>query len=842
MKTRYLIPALLLAALSAVSCDKEQGAPVIDVVTGDTVTLNATIGLPDTKLHFSGDKGTYTETRWQAGDCIWVRSDTQPHWEKGDCFRTSADAISADGHSAAFTGRTRKDGRLCAVYPYGRVKDLSDNDKVLLDIPRTEELVIGDSPAGSNLAAAFWADGSTSFTMKYILGAVKFSLTGEGWQVNRFELIDADPSNALWGECEVVPDYENKDIASVTVKNDDPSRNRISLETSVVLGSTPVEFYFMLPPGSLAKGFTLKAYGPDDSVVAVQLTGRDNTVAAGKVVKMPAAQMIPPPVEGVAFEGSGTETGPYLIASAENLLYLSQVLTSADYESYADKYYVQTADIDMDNIEFVPLGARSAKPFCGVYDGQGFAITNLETSGGADSDNPASGLFGYAEGAAISNVILTNRINTGYDNRVAGLVGKAVGCTVSGCVLTGGELGAVANMCAGIVAEMKGGKVEKCTVAEVKISDTYNYCGGIVAYAYNGAIIKECSAEGAVISAVDYCGGIVGQIENSSIEDCAVAFRTEVTGSGHCVGGIVGYMKAATPSTVKDCTVTGQSVITGTKNVGGIVGWLETGTVRNCLVYGQSEIVSTGGDGGAGGICGRAISKSGTENLFDNCCVTDGTIVKAPYSAGGILGYAYPDSNGVLYIINSGINNATVRATSCDTGADPAKGDCMSAGICGWMRLSDSGSKGYIVNCYSYMSSIVCDLNMSHPSVGGIVGYGSVSSAGALEIANCATNLVGDRLIVNGAPYTGSSRVGALYGYLPNNAVVKVNDCHYVDDGVLGIGPSAANIVVSNNTGYAESVFTDGTTVVPLLNAFASGFTARPLRQWTVFNGLPITE
>ena len=117
MKTRYLIPALLLAALSAVSCDKEQGEPVIDVVTGDTVTLNATIGLPDTKLHFSGDKGTYTETRWQAGDCIWVRSDTQPHWEKGDCFRTSADAISADGHSATFTGRTRKDGRLCAVYP-----------------------------------------------------------------------------------------------------------------------------------------------------------------------------------------------------------------------------------------------------------------------------------------------------------------------------------------------------------------------------------------------------------------------------------------------------------------------------------------------------------------------------------------------------------------------------------------------------------------------------------------------------------------------------------------------------------------------------------------------------
>ena len=86
MKTRYILTVLAVSALAAAACTRDiEPAP-----EADSVTFEAIIGQPGTKMHFAGDHGTYTEVRWEDGDRIWVRSDTQPAWEKGDCFTTSA--------------------------------------------------------------------------------------------------------------------------------------------------------------------------------------------------------------------------------------------------------------------------------------------------------------------------------------------------------------------------------------------------------------------------------------------------------------------------------------------------------------------------------------------------------------------------------------------------------------------------------------------------------------------------------------------------------------------------------------------------------------------------------
>jgi hypothetical protein len=252
MKTRYLLSIILPAAALLTACNVEVAMPS-EEVSGELVTLEATIGEPGTRIHFTADRDTYTETRWEADDCIWVRSDTQPLWEAGDCFRTTVADISSDGHSAKFTGRTRRDGKLCAVYPYQMVNALSGNDAVRLDVPESQTIVPGDCPRYSNAAVAFWADGGTGFAMKYVFGALKLSLKGDGVKVSSFELIDANPSFALWGTCVVTPDYEAKDIKEIKMEGE-AAVNKLTIipPSEITLDGNTYEFYVMLPEGALS--------------------------------------------------------------------------------------------------------------------------------------------------------------------------------------------------------------------------------------------------------------------------------------------------------------------------------------------------------------------------------------------------------------------------------------------------------------------------------------------------------------------------------------------------------------------------------------------------------------
>ena len=898
MKKNIFIAALLLstAALS-VSCTKEKHS-LADETGYETVTLEATFPETSTKITFTGETELNTLVGWENGDCIWVRSNTQPMWERGERF--CVETISQDGHTATFTGRTRKEGRMAAVYPYGPVLDMSNNEMVQIDYPKERVLVQGNCPVASLAAAGFWDDGSTSFTMNFAVGAVKFSIKGNGEKVSRFELIDANKEQALWGTLSIKPDYQTKGIAETTMANSDPMRNRTYLTPAeeLTLGAEPVDFYYVLPAGSLAQGFVLNAYGADGEIVGQLSSDKDNNIVCGKVVRMPEAVLLPPQGGGdvvITLEGAGTESDPYKIDGSDKLAYLSKLMASAeDYADYCDKYYVQTADIDMANVEFTSVGTV-AQPFKGYYDGNGKTIANLETRG-TDSDNPASGVFAYAEGATVKNLTLSGRANIGTYGLVGGLIGLAKNCTVTNCHLTGSELSATVNICGGLVAETEGGTITGCTISNSKISNTKNYAGGIVGYAgvqpviencqilsgtevsganevggivakMEGGSIKNCSVAGAKVSsssedvgaiggwvvgscviedctvsgceiqsADDYAGGVAGLMEKSTIKNCVVT-GTKVSGAKTGIGGFVGYLKKPEASLIENCTLEGASSVSGSLNVGGYVGWFDAGTLKNCVVQGNSTITGTGD--GVGGLIGRAVSRNGSDDIIESCVVRGGTVITGTYSLAGLVGYAYPDSNGNLYILNSGVVETTIHGLSCDNG-----GDCMNAGIVGWARLSDSGSKAWIVNCYSYLDAINIDVTTDHPSVGGVIGYSSLSSTGRIEILNCTSNLTSSRITLAGAPVTSAAtQTGALYGWLPNSSAVRVASNHYVQDNVLTVGNNGESAVIESNAGYAEDVFKDGSTVNALLNAYVSSCTDYQLKNWSSVSGAyPLPE
>ena len=115
------------------------------------------------------------------------------------------------------------------------------------------------------------------------------------------------------------------------------------------------------------------------------------------------------------WSGEGTESDPYLLTSAEELAGLASAIEALTLETadggyskydpthklaYTGKYYKLTTDIDLANLEWVPIGRIGVK-FDGKFDGGGHVVKNLKMT----KEKSATGLFGaIGENAHIWNV------------------------------------------------------------------------------------------------------------------------------------------------------------------------------------------------------------------------------------------------------------------------------------------------------------------------------------------------------------------------------------------------------------------------------------------------------
>ena len=195
--------------------------------------------------------------------------------------------------------------------------------------------------------------------------------------------------------------------------------------------------------------------------------------------------------------------------------------------------------------------------------------------------------------------------------------------------------------------------------------------------------------------------------------------------------GLFGYVIGATIQNV----IISSGKVTGSSDVGGIVGYTETLTnIINCVNY--ADIVASGKD--AGGILGRWQYTATAGSGKIEGCANYGN-VSGTYEIGGIVGYSYADiGNGYTttkYITNCH-NQGNVTATSSST--------VYVGGIVGYARTYystyyTSGGKHYIQNCYS--TGTISAPSASTKYVGGIVGYSYVSSSSAsasvMTLKNC---------------------------------------------------------------------------------------------------------
>ena len=296
---------------------------------------------------------------------------------------------------------------------------------------------------------------------------------------------------------------------------------------------------------------------------------------------------LPPYLTGEGFYGKGTEKNPYEIRNAEDLKLLAEKVNNGT--NYAGKYFKQTANIDLKNEEWTPIGTlqgEEVRPFQGTFDGDEHQITNLKISNGGQY----AGLFGYTEGAVIKSCNVTGEIN-GY-NHTGGIVGYAtdnthiLNCSFQGNVEGDGEERG------GIVGYMSGGgEVSGCFVTGTVTGD--REVGGIAGTGVG--TIKNCYALANVtatgVNAGVNAGGIAGKAYGVTIENCY--YSGEVSAKNYA-GGIAGYVSGA--KTIRNCVSLAESV-TGGDLVNRIVGYVGSNanvTLTNNYSYNRTQLVING--------------------------------------------------------------------------------------------------------------------------------------------------------------------------------------------------------------------------------------------------------
>ena len=284
--------------------------------------------------------------------------------------------------------------------------------------------------------------------------------------------------------------------------------------------------------------------------------------------------------------GTGTESDPYQIADGAQLAYLASEVNKG--QTYENSYFVLTADIDLANHDWTPIGNSFSDAlfggtdyhlFAGNLDGKGHTIFNISIgTENAPLESDVFGLFG-ATGGKISNLNLDDITIYGTAKNVSGYI---IGL-------------------AGALAGSASGPIENCHVANLSMTMNTPDSGTAAAYWIGGLVgaldgsqhIEECSASGTIKerSGKGSIGGLIGELGKAakitySHADVALDVKPDYHGGAN-VGGLIGKGNGDNdPETViSNCYATGN--VTGGAYSGGFAGSLWGLNIKNCYATGD---------------------------------------------------------------------------------------------------------------------------------------------------------------------------------------------------------------------------------------------------------------
>ena len=257
--------------------------------------------------------------------------------------------------------------------------------------------------------------------------------------------------------------------------------------------------------------------------------------------------------------GSGTETDPYQISTADQLKLFRDIVNGSNGQTQnRGAYAVLTADIDLNNEPWTPIGPSESGSYTGTFDGGGHTISGLNVTG----EFVYAGLFGTVKDGTIKSLTVAGKVSPSNSQCiVGGIVGYASNAVIKNCS-------------------------NHCSVT----GRTTSIIGGIAGFNSSGAII-DCYNVG-TISGINYAeaiGGIVGS-NSGTISNC---YNVGTVSNDTSVGEIAGHNS----DTVENCyylnTTNNNAVgknkgtITSTKSM--TAAQFADGTVRKLLKAGERD-------------------------------------------------------------------------------------------------------------------------------------------------------------------------------------------------------------------------------------------------------------
>ena len=507
---------------------------------------------------------------------------------------------------------------------------------------------------------------------------------------------------------EPVVDATAKTITFATIELVDQNGDVIDLDsnTTAITVTLPAQTTF-------APGETVVLYH-DGEYVATAIVNADTTIS----YKAPHLCEVSVGAVEVPEEN---DKGIFEISNAAQLFGFAQSVNAGNY--YAGKTVVLTADIDLKNAEWTPIGSMAKEHgFMGNFDGNGYTISNLSiTNIALDADGYAyAGFFGLTEGeAGAENVIKNLTIENVTINTKGHIAAAAIAypyyTTVEDITVCGNIAISGGDYTSGVLAYTR-----RCTTAtNISISGE------------KGSYITGRITVGGVISDIQTNGGIVANYSNFS------ASNITVTGTKN-VGGISGIIGA---QTLNGANVENVVLVCDDARVGIVAGAYDGKPVIKDASY--SNVTGTSA------IVGAPYGESSNRNLTINGVEYVGV------KTGDELKAALADNKNVIFVAD-----ITMAATESNaygkTGINVTNGQIID-GNGHTLKVTNAG--GTWDSAISTTGGVIKNLTVAQGFRGIFVNHNSTHSE----------TVVLDNVTIHGPTYTISADQGTNQGLEATN-------------------------------------------------------------------------
>jgi len=282
MKKYILLSSMFLTAL--VSCGRTEDLKQESESSSDEqFSIVATFEEP-TRTYLNSQK----KVVWEAGDQIHA---VLPGYSNQYTLTIgSADVGKTTAHfyiDAEKGTYYRFNIPMTAIYPNSAY--LSHNSNYFYaNIPKVQDYCENSFGRGANLAIAMTEDASKPYVFYNIGGLLKLTVKGTA-TVSKIELKSSDSGEYLAGNANISHDYGRTEDGTFSWVSELSNKLTLDCGEGVVLSEAGTDFFFYVPCGSLANGFSVIVYDSEGtSMTKTALPNKANAIERSDIKAMPA--------------------------------------------------------------------------------------------------------------------------------------------------------------------------------------------------------------------------------------------------------------------------------------------------------------------------------------------------------------------------------------------------------------------------------------------------------------------------------------------------------------------------------------------------------------------------